>query len=139
MQVSYYAVHVPNYGLEVDKEKYRNKKPGKKSVPRDFELPPPPLNEGMISYAAMLEDLDTGFGMILDKIDELGIKENTYVIFTSDNGGGFRGNAPLQMGKADLWEDLYGYQLLLEDLMYYAINTAMFLLQGGIFIRQLVR
>ena len=87
MQVSYYAVHVQNYGLESTKEKYRNKKPGKKSVPRDFELPPPPLNQGMVSYAAMLEDLDTGFGMILDKIDELGIKENTYVIFTSDNGG----------------------------------------------------
>ena len=104
MQVSYYAVHVQNYGLESTKEKYRKKKPGKKSVPRDFELPPPPLNQGMVSYAAMLEDLDTGFGMILDKIEELGIKENTYVIFTSDNGGGFRGNDPLKMGKADLWE-----------------------------------
>ena len=104
MQVSYYAVHVPNYGLESTIEKYRNKKPGKKSVPRDFEIPPPPLNEGMVSYAAMLEDLDTGFGMILDKIEELGIKENTYVIYTSDNGGGFRGNDPLKMGKADLWE-----------------------------------
>ena len=104
MQVSYYAVHVQNYALESTKEKYRNKKPGKKSTPRDFELPPPPLNQGMVSYAAMVEDLDTGFGMILDKIDELGIKENTYIIFTSDNGGGFRGNDPLQMGKADLWE-----------------------------------
>ena len=104
MQVSYYAVHVQNYALESTKEKYRNKKPGVKSTPRDFELPPPPLNQGMVSYAAMLEDLDTGFGMILDKIDELGIKENTYVIFTSDNGGGFRGNQPLKMGKADLWE-----------------------------------
>ena len=30
MQVSYYAVHVPNYGLESTKEKYKNKKPGKK-------------------------------------------------------------------------------------------------------------
>jgi arylsulfatase A-like enzyme len=104
MQVSYYAVHVQNYGLESTKEKYRNKKPGKKSTPRDFEFPAPPLNQGMISYAAMVEDLDTGFGMILDKLDELGITENTYVIFTSDNGGGFRGNQPLKMGKADLWE-----------------------------------
>ena len=104
MQVSYYAVHVQNYALESTKEKYRNKKPGNKSVPRDFEMPPPPLNEGIVSYAAMLEDLDTGFGMILNKIDELGISENTYVIFTSDNGGGFRGNNPLKMGKADLWE-----------------------------------
>ena len=104
MQVSYYAVHVQNYALESTKEKYRNKKPGKKRLHGILSLPPPPLNQGMISYAAMLEDLDTGFGMILDKIDELGIKENTYVIYTSDNGGGFRGNDPLKMGKADLWE-----------------------------------
>lgn len=104
MQVSYYAVHVQNYALEKTKEKYRKMKPGKKSTPRDFEMPPPPLNQGMVAYAAMVEDLDTGFGMILDKIDALGIAENTYLIFTSDNGGGFRGNEPLQRGKADLWE-----------------------------------
>ena len=41
MQVSYYTVHVQNYGLESTKEKYRNKKPGKKSTPRDFESPAP--------------------------------------------------------------------------------------------------
>ena len=90
MQVSYYAVHVPNYGLEATTEKYRKKKAGKKSVPRDFELPPPPLNEGMVSYAAMLEDLDTGFGIILDKIDELNIKENTCWTITHVVTGYFR-------------------------------------------------
>ena len=106
MQVSYYAVHVQNYGLESTKEKYRNKKPGKKSTPRDFELPAPPLNQGMISYAAMVEDLDTGFGMILDKLDELGITENTYVIFTSDNGGfsGVSDCRPLRESKGHLYE-----------------------------------
>jgi len=104
MQVSYYAVHVQHYALESTKAKYSKMKPGIKSNPRDFQLPPPALNDGMVAYAAMIEDLDTGFGMILDKIDELGITENTYVIFTSDNGGGFRGNEPLKMGKADLWE-----------------------------------
>jgi len=30
--------------------------------------------------------------------------DGPYVIFTSDNGGGFRGNAPLRGGKARLWE-----------------------------------
>jgi len=104
LQVSYYAVHVQHYALEKTKEKYRNMKPGKKSTPRDFKLPPPPLNQGIVAYAAMTEDLDTGFGTILDKIDELGITDNTYVIFTSDNGGGFRNNEPLKKGKADLWE-----------------------------------
>lgn len=35
---------------------------------------------------AMMYDLDSAVGQVLDKIDELQIKDNTYVIFTSDNG-----------------------------------------------------
>ena len=38
-------------------------------------------------YAAMTENLDTSIGRILDKLDELGIADNTIVVFTSDNGG----------------------------------------------------
>jgi arylsulfatase A-like enzyme len=38
-------------------------------------------------YAAMLESLDDGVGRILSRLDELGISENTLVVFTSDNGG----------------------------------------------------
>ena len=52
----------------------------------------------------MLDDVDRAFGTLLDAIDELGIEEETYVIFTSDNGGGFRGNAPLKAGKGSLYE-----------------------------------
>jgi len=104
MQVSYYAVHVQHYALKKTKEKYRKKKPGKKCEPSDFMIPQPPLNVGIVDYAAMIEDLDAGFGMLLNKIDELGITDNTYIIYTSDNGGGFRGNTPLTKGKADLWE-----------------------------------
>jgi arylsulfatase A-like enzyme len=37
-------------------------------------------------YAACAKDLDTGVGMLLDKLDELGIAENTLVVFSSDNG-----------------------------------------------------
>lgn len=37
-------------------------------------------------WAAMNENLDTGVGMVLDKIDALGIRETTYVIYTGDNG-----------------------------------------------------
>ena len=33
----------------------------------------------------MNENLETGIGMVLDKIDELGIRDNTYVIYTADN------------------------------------------------------
>ena len=38
-------------------------------------------------YAACAKDLDTGVGLLLDKLDELGITENTLVVLTSDNGG----------------------------------------------------
>ncbi|WP_168442420.1 sulfatase [Pontiella desulfatans] len=37
--------------------------------------------------AAMVESLDTTVGRILEKLDELGIADNTLVVFTSDNGG----------------------------------------------------
>ncbi len=38
-------------------------------------------------YAAMIEHIDRSTGRLLDKLQELGIEENTMVIFFSDNGG----------------------------------------------------
>ena len=38
-------------------------------------------------YAAMIEHLDKSVGVISDKIKELGLEENTIIIFCSDNGG----------------------------------------------------
>jgi uncharacterized sulfatase len=38
-------------------------------------------------YAAMIEHIDKSTGRILDKLDEMGIAENTLVVFFSDNGG----------------------------------------------------
>jgi arylsulfatase A-like enzyme len=40
----------------------------------------------------MLEELDSGIGRLLDELDALGISDNTYVVFTTDNGG--RGTVP---------------------------------------------
>lgn len=37
-------------------------------------------------YAAMISDLDEHVGTILERLDKLGLTENTLVIFTSDNG-----------------------------------------------------
>jgi arylsulfatase A-like enzyme len=61
-------------------------------------------------YAAMMEDLDTHVGMVLDKLDALNLSERTIVIFTSDNGGlstsegSPTSNAPLRAGKGWLYE-----------------------------------
>jgi arylsulfatase A len=38
-------------------------------------------------YAAMIESLDDGVGLILHKLDELKLSERTAVLFMSDNGG----------------------------------------------------
>lgn len=65
------------------------------------------------AYAAMVTYLDAQVGEIMHKLHELGIAENTLVIFTSDNGshseGGYHysmldSNAPLRGGKRDLYE-----------------------------------
>jgi arylsulfatase A-like enzyme len=65
------------------------------------------------AYAAMVSHLDQGVGQILDRLDALGVAENTIVLFTSDNGphgeGGydpayFDSNGPLRGMKRDLYE-----------------------------------
>ena len=35
----------------------------------------------------MLESIDDGVGMIMSKLDELGLADDTILIFSSDNGG----------------------------------------------------
>jgi arylsulfatase len=41
---------------------------------------------GLDVYTAVIEELDWSLGAILDTLDELGIADNTFVIFTADNG-----------------------------------------------------
>jgi arylsulfatase A len=63
-------------------------------------------------YAAMVHSLDENVGRVLDKIDELGITDNTIVVFFSDNGGYINefnrkvvtNNYPLRSGKGSLYE-----------------------------------
>ncbi|MDA9110372.1 sulfatase-like hydrolase/transferase, partial [bacterium] len=56
------------------------------------------------------EQLDQSIGLVLTKLDELGIADNTIVCFTSDNGGVSSGDAyatsnlPLRGGKGRQWE-----------------------------------
>ncbi|HEY0592365.1 MAG TPA: sulfatase-like hydrolase/transferase, partial [Thermoanaerobaculia bacterium] len=56
-------------------------------------------------YVRMLERADEGIGRILATIDRLGLRENTLVIFTSDNGGEWLSHmGPLFNRKGTLWE-----------------------------------
>lgn len=44
-------------------------------------------------YGDVLKGVDFHFGRLLDKLDELGLSDNTIVMFTSDNGPWFQGSA----------------------------------------------
>jgi len=67
---------------------------------------PPGVVHNSAGYAAMMEDLDTSVGSVLAKIDELGIADNTYVVFTADHGAAqaLSRSTPLRGGKATMWE-----------------------------------
>jgi arylsulfatase A-like enzyme len=60
------------------------------------------------TYAAMVSAVDDGVGAVLDKLDALGLTENTLVIFLSDNGGPEQDNASdngvLRGGKGSFFE-----------------------------------
>lgn len=62
------------------------------------------------TYASMVRRLDSDVGTILSHLDQLGLSDNTLVIFTSDNGAAFRwdGNFDssglLRGRKRDLYE-----------------------------------
>lgn len=58
------------------------------------------------AYAAMVETLDHLVGEVLHSLDDLGLADNTLVIFTSDNGGNpeFSANGPRRGSKWNVYE-----------------------------------
>jgi arylsulfatase A-like enzyme len=64
-----------------------------------------PGDERRVEATAMTEDMDATIGMLLQKIDQLGIAGRTVVIFTSDHGSkGHQTNLPLNAGKGTVME-----------------------------------
>ena len=57
-----------------------------------------------IGAAAVTYDMDITIGMVLDKLDEVGIADETYVFYTTDHGTPGSGNRPLTRGKGTVWE-----------------------------------
>ena len=115
LMISHYAVHVRNTSLKSTRAKYlkflaeRNGIAGGIPDISKFDANASEMPKKLQSlwekanYAAMMENMDTSIGIVLDKLKALGLEENTYVIFSSDNGGGSK-NTPLQGGKAKMWE-----------------------------------
>ena len=88
MQISHYAAHVGHFALPETIKKYEGLG----------------LEGDAAVYAAMVEDMDTGLGGLLEEMKTPNITDNTYFIFTSDNGGDFWEDGLLRGGKASLWE-----------------------------------
>ena len=56
-------------------------------------------------YVTIFERADQGVGRILETLDTLGLRQNTIVIFTNDNGGEWLSrNTPLFHHKGTVWE-----------------------------------
>jgi len=91
LYLSHYAVHTPIQAKKAITEKYERKPKGK---------------QWNATYAAMVQSVDDGVGRIAKRLEELGLADNTVVIFMSDNGGLHRvtSNAPLRAGKGTAYE-----------------------------------
>ena len=86
----HYAVHSRLQGRAETLGRFKQKQPGKK---HDDPL-----------FAACLADLDTGVGLVMKKLAELRLEENTLVVFTSDNGGTAVSQEPLRGKKGCYYE-----------------------------------
>jgi len=112
LMVSHYAVHVPHQATPEAIERCRRRWAGAGNSDVDTADKEYKKHFPKWQYAAMVEETDTSLGAILDALKESNELDNTYVIFTSDNGGGFgrhdeagdRFNGPLQEGKRSTFE-----------------------------------
>lgn len=110
--LAFYSVHTPLMARKDLEKKYEAKRKqlgleakwGREDT-RDVRL----VQEHAV-YAGMVEAMDQAVGKVLRKIDDLDLRKNTIVIFTSDNGGlstsegSPTSNAPLRAGKGWLYE-----------------------------------
>lgn len=59
-------------------------------------------------FAAMLSDLDNSVGVVMDRIEELNLSQDTLIVLLSDNGGPTKeltsSNLPLRGGKGSMYE-----------------------------------
>ncbi len=114
MMVNHYAPHIPHMAT---KEAFERNKKRWIEAGRDTEnidVEKSSVHRDIV-YAAMIDEMDMNVGALIDALDAKGELDNTYIIFTSDNGGGKsrkekidgenrRFNGPLQEGKRSIYE-----------------------------------
>jgi len=88
-----YATPVPHVALQVPEESLQEYRGAFQETPYEGAKGYLPHAEPRTAYAAMVSRMDRDVGSILSLIDELGLREETIVIFTSDNGPTWAGGA----------------------------------------------
>ncbi|QGJ69339.1 N-acetylgalactosamine-6-sulfatase [Planctomycetales bacterium 10988] len=111
--LSFYSVHAPIQTSEKLWKKYQKKaKAAGLAEDRfifDRRLAVRQVQDCPI-YAGMIESMDDAVGIVLQKLEDLDLLDNTIICFTSDNGGVSSGDAfstsnlPLRGGKGRQWE-----------------------------------
>ncbi len=111
--LSFYAVHAPIETTREKWQKYREKAIEAGLAPEGYKmghfLPIRQVQDNPV-YAGLVEAMDDAVGLVLNALDEMGLGDNTIVIFTSDNGGVSAGDAfstsnlPLRGGKGYQFE-----------------------------------
>ncbi|OVE80669.1 sulfatase, partial [bacterium M21] len=111
--LSFYSVHGPIQTSPDLWAKYQKKATdrglAKSRFKFDRTLPVRQVQDHPV-YGGMMESMDTAVGLVLDKLEELGLADNTIVVFTGDNGSVSSGDAystsclPLRGGKGRQWE-----------------------------------
>jgi len=114
LYLSHYAVHTPLQAKEELVHRYEEKAKNLPPVEGPRFLPEGEREARQIQdhavYAAMVQSVDESVGRVLAKLEELGVAEQTIVIFMSDNGGlstsegSPTSNVPLRAGKGWLYE-----------------------------------
>lgn len=112
LQISHYAMHAGFECLPETREKYA-KMPEIQAYYRQVGKTAETIqrrHSDPATWMGMGEDLDGRIGAVLEKIRELGIEDNTYIVFTSDNGYRrffypvFGLTQPLHGGKWWIWQ-----------------------------------
>jgi len=89
--LAHHAIHTPLQARPETLVKFQTKKSG--------------TQHSHALYAACTYDLDASIGMLLEKLRNLGIEENTLLVFTSDNGGTQQSSQePLRGNKGSYYE-----------------------------------
>ncbi|MDX2246008.1 MAG: sulfatase [Bacteroidia bacterium] len=111
----HYAVHTPLEAKKDVSEKYKTRQVEDPFLPdyrpedvytEHFRTKMPLDSQRNPVYAAMIESVDDVMGRLLHTLDSLQIRDNTMIIFFSDNGGHIvsTSNHPLRLGKGYPYE-----------------------------------